>query len=156
MLWVLWRHIRWPLVNSNHQKVPDDQQNILFFIRRAERRRREAAAARGEEEVTNVDLIDILFKSLLMSPEFKSRDVLLPLCLIMTFYVGLLLGVIWLCPDSDKNCYRLELELKLSSIVAHVAGWQWWGEWGRGRWQWWRGGAPREDVHTIMRMCAQS
>ena len=80
-------------MNSNHQKVPDDQQNILFFIRRAERRRREAAAARGEEEVTNVDLIDILFKSLLMSPEFKSRDVLLPLCLIMTFNVGLLLGV---------------------------------------------------------------
>ena len=66
----------------------------MFFIRRAERRRREAAAARGEEEVTNVDLIDILFKSLLMSPEFKSRDVLLPLCLIMTFNVGSVVGSI--------------------------------------------------------------
>ena len=153
MLWVLWRHIRWPLVNSNHQKVPDDQQNILFFIRRAERRRREAAAARGEEEVTNVDLIDILIKALSMSPEFKLRDVLLPLCLILTFNVGLLLGVFWLCPDSDINCYRLELELEPSSIIA---GWQWRGEWGRRRWQWWRGGAAREDVHTIMRMCAQS
>ena len=54
-------------MNSNPQGVPDDQQNILFFIRRAERRRREAAAARGEEEVTNVDLIDILFKSLYVS-----------------------------------------------------------------------------------------
>ena len=81
-------------MNSNPQGVPDDQQNILFFIRRAERRRREAAAARGEEEVTNVDLIDILFKSLLMSPEFKSRDVLLPLCLIMTFNVGSVVGSI--------------------------------------------------------------
>ena len=69
-----------------------------------------------------MDLIDILFKSLLMSPEFKSRDVLLPLCLIMTFNVGLLLGVFRLCPDSDINCYRLELELKPSSIIA---GWQW-------------------------------
>ena len=54
-------------MNSDHPRVPDDQQNILFFIRRAERRRREAAAARGEEEVTNVDLIDILFKSLIVS-----------------------------------------------------------------------------------------
>ena len=78
---------------SDDQIVPDDQQNILFLIRRAERRRREAAAARGEEEVTNVDLIDILIKSLLMSPEFKLRDVLLPLCLIMIFNVGLFLGV---------------------------------------------------------------
>ena len=80
-------------MNSNPQGVPDDQQNILFFIRRAERRRREAAAARGEEEVTNVDLIDILIKALSMSPEFKLRDVLVPLCLILTFNVGLLLGV---------------------------------------------------------------
>ena len=76
---------------SDHQRVPDDQQNILFLLRRAERRRREAAAARGEEEVTNVELIDILFKSLSMSPKFKLRDVLVSL--ILTFNVALLLGV---------------------------------------------------------------
>ena len=40
-----------------------------------------------------MDLIDILIKALSMSPEFKLRDVLLPLCLILTFNVGLLLGV---------------------------------------------------------------
>ena len=39
-------------------------------------------------------IIDILLKSLLMSPEFKLRGVFVPLCLILTLKVELLLGVL--------------------------------------------------------------
>ena len=153
MLWVLWRHIRWPLVNSNHQKVPDDQQNILFFSdaqREGDVRRQQHVERRRWPMWTWL----IFCSNPSLCLQSLSRGMYSCLCVwLWHLMLEVLLGVFRLCPDSDINCYRLELELKPSSIIA---GWQWRGEWGRRRWQWWRGGAPREDVHTIMRMCAQS
>ena len=95
MLWVLWRHIRWPLVNSNPQGVPDDQQNILFFIRRAERRRREAAAARGEEEVTNVELL-IFWSNPSLCLQSLSWGMFLCLCV---WFWQLMMDCCWECSD---------------------------------------------------------